>query len=105
MKSFFKTFFATLLALLLPVVIAVAVIAGKANQKPDIKDDSFLIIDIYGEVLEYNPPDDVMAELFGSTPETLTRILSNLEKASVDDRIKGVIIKVSSQLPTWGSPE
>jgi len=96
MKSFFRTFFAALLAMLIPVVIAVAVIASKTSQKPDIKDDSYLIIDIYGEILEYNPPDDIMAELFGSSPETLTRILSNLEKAAVDDRIKGVLVKISS---------
>lgn len=96
MKSFFRTFSAVLLALSLPVAIAAIVLGVKANEKPKIKDGSYLIIDIYGEILEYNPPDDLMAELFGSAPETLYRILSNLEKAAVDDRIKGVIIKVSS---------
>ena len=99
MKSFFRTFFAALLALLIPVFIVAIVIGVKANEKPKIKDGSYLLIDIYGEILEYNPPDDLMAQLFGSAPETLHRILSNLEKAAVDDRIKGVIIKVSSNKP------
>ena len=96
MKAFFRTFFATLLALVVLVALVIGVVAIKSGQKPKIKDHSYLVIDIYGEVLEYNPPGGIMAEVLGGGPETLHRILGNLEKAAVDDRIDGVIMKLSA---------
>jgi len=96
MKDFIKMFFASLLSVVF-IVFFIAAIAGiQSTQKPKVADGSYLVIDIYGEILPYNPPDDIMTEIFGGDVETLQRILTNLEKASVDDRIKGVIIKVSS---------
>ena len=96
MKAFFRTFFATLLALVVLIALAVGVVAVKSGQKPKIKDHSYLVVDIYGEVLEYYPPGGVMSELMGGGPETLQRILDNLGKAAVDDRIDGVIMKLSA---------
>lgn len=95
MKAFFRTFFATLLAIVVLVAAVVGVIAIKSSQKPKIKDHSYLVVDIYGEILEYDPPGGVMMEVLGGGPETLHRILGNLEKAAVDDRIDGVIMKLS----------
>jgi protease-4 len=96
MKDFIKMFFASLIAILFLVLFVVAVVGIQSAKKPTIKEGSYLVIDVYGEILPYNPPDDIMAEIFGGEPETLHRILTNLEKAAVDDRIKGVIVKVSS---------
>ena len=96
MKAFFRSFFATLLAIVVLVVAVVGVVAIKSSQKPKIKDNSYLVVDIYGEILEYDPPGGVMSEVLGGGPETLQRILDNLEKASVDDRIEGVIMKLSA---------
>ncbi len=96
MKAFFRSFFATLLAIVVLVVVIVGVVAIKSSQKPKIKDHSYLVVDIYGEILEYDPPGGVMSEILGGGPETLQRILDNLEKASVDDRIEGVIMKLSA---------
>jgi protease-4 len=95
-KAFFRSFFASILAFVVILVVVVGVVAIKSSQKPKIKDHSYLIVDIYGEVLEYDPPGGIMSEIVGGSPETLHRILGNLEKAAVDDRIDGVIIKVSS---------
>lgn len=96
MKAFFRAFFASLLAIVVVVAIVAGVVVSKAGQKPKIKDHSYLVIDIYGSILEYNPPTDLMSEIVGGKPETLQRILGNLEKVCVDDRIDGVIMKISA---------
>lgn len=96
MKAFFRTFFATLLAIVVLIVAVIGVVAIKSGQKPKIKDHSYLVVDIYGEIPEYHPLGGVMTEVLGGGPETLHRILGNLEKAAVDDRIEGVIMKLSA---------
>jgi protease-4 len=96
MKGFIKSFFASLLAVVFLVAVVIGVAALKGLEKPKIKDGSYLVIDIYGEILPYNPPEDLMAEIMGGAPETLQRILGNLEKVTEDDRITGVILKVST---------
>ncbi|MBN2070095.1 MAG: signal peptide peptidase SppA [Candidatus Krumholzibacteriota bacterium] len=95
MKSFFRSFFASLLAIVVTVLLIVAVVASKSSEKSKIEDHSWLVIDLYGSVSEYSPPGGVMSEIVGGKPETLQRILSNLEKVCVDDRIEGVILKMS----------
>jgi protease-4 len=101
MKSFIKTFFAVLvanviLAALLFVFIAAFGASMKAGKKPDIDKGAYLVIDIYGEVMAYDPPQSFPESIIGDKPETVHRILTNLEKARVDDRIAGVILKLSS---------
>ncbi|MCK4349269.1 MAG: S49 family peptidase, partial [Candidatus Krumholzibacteria bacterium] len=96
MKSFFRSFFASILAIVILFAVVVGVVAIKSGQKSKIEDHSYLVVDIYGEVLEYDPPGGVMAEILGGGPETLHRILGNLEKAAVDERIDGVIMKLSA---------
>lgn len=96
MKAFLGSFLATLLAIIVILLIVCGVVALKTGQKPKIEDHSYLVIDIYGEILEYNPPGGVIGELMGHAPETLHRILGNLEKARVDDRIDGVIVKLAA---------
>lgn len=98
--KFLKTFFAVVIAnvALFVVVVGIAgiVVYASSNKKPDIDDGSYLVIDIYGDVLAYDPPESLPSKVFGGSPETLHRILENLEKAAVDDRIAGVVMKVSS---------
>jgi protease-4 len=96
MKSFFRSFFASILAFVVIVLVILTAVAIKKAQKPGIKDHSYLVVDIYGDMLEYNPPTGMMDKIIAGEPETLQRILDNLEKASVDDRIDGVIMKLSS---------
>jgi protease-4 len=104
-KSFFRSFFATILAIIVIVALIVGVAAIKSSQKPKIKDHSYLVMDIYGDILEYDPPGGIMSEVIGGAPETLHRILGNLEKAAVDDRIDGVIVKVSGGGPGYAASE
>ncbi len=96
MKTLLLSFLGTLLALIVLVVLVGGGVAIKASQKPKIEDRSWLVIDLYGEILEYNPPGGVMGKITGGEPETLHRILGNLEKAHHDERIVGVILKIAS---------
>ena len=100
MKSFIKTFFAVLVANIILVALVFVFVVGigasmKAGKKPEVKEGSYLVIDIYGDIMAYDPPQNIPESLIGDKPETLHRILSNLEKARVDDRIAGVIFKLS----------
>ena len=58
-------------------------------KKTKIADHSYLVIDIYGKVLEYYPPADIVGKFMGGDPLTLHAILASLEKASMDDRLDG----------------
>jgi protease-4 len=95
-KSFLRSFFAALAAIVAAVLILFGTIASRTGQQPKIEKNSWLVIDLYGEIHEYDLPGGVMSELVGGKTETLTRILSNMEMAAVDDRIEGVVFKMSS---------
>jgi protease-4 len=96
MKAFFRSFLASLLALVFLLVIFIGVIAWKTSRKPKIEQHSYLVVDIYGQILEYDPPTDIVSQILGGEPLTLQAILSNLEKASLDERIDGVIMRFSA---------
>jgi len=96
-KAFARSFFATLLALAVLLLLLAGVLAARFDQKTDIADHSWLHLDLYGQVLEYDPPGDIMAQVTGGGGAlTLQKILENLDKAAVDDRIDGVILQMSA---------
>jgi protease IV len=96
MKVFWKCFLATILAFAFMIFVVVGMIASKTEGKKKIEGHSYLVVDIYGDIAEYDPPAGIMGEVMGGKPETLQRVLGNLEKAAIDDRIDGVIFKISS---------
>jgi len=99
MKAFLRSFFASLLALLVVIGIVVLVLAMfvvQSSRKTKIADHSYLVIDVYGKVLEYDPPADILDKFMGGDPLTLQAVLDSLEKAGVDDRLDGVILKLSA---------
>ena len=96
MKVFWKCFFATLLAFAVVVFIVAGLVASKSEGKKKIENHSYLVVDIYGDIAEYDAPAGIMREVMGGKPETLQRVLGNLEKAAIDKRIDGVIFKISS---------
>ena len=96
MKAFLRSFFASLFALVVVVLIIVGMVGAKSSKKPVIKDNSYLVVDVYGNILAYDAPDGVVGQILGGDDETLHRILSGLEKAAADKRIDGVIMKLSS---------
>jgi len=99
MKAFLRSFFASLLALVVVIGIIVLILALfilQSGQKTKIADHSYLVIDVYGKVLEYYPPVDIVGKFMEGDPLTLQAVLNSLEKARVDDRLDGVILKLSS---------
>jgi len=96
MKAFFRSFFASLLALIVLIAVIVGILSWRSSRKPKIQDHSYLIVDIHGPILEYDPPADIVSQLIEKEPLTLQNIIESLEKAAVDDRIEGVIMKLSS---------
>ncbi len=107
MKSFLRSFLASFLALMVLVLVAVGLLAMKFGGDTEIKDHSWLHLDLYGDVLEYDPPGGVMAQATGSGGSlTLQKILENLDKAAVDERIDGVLLQMSSSHNAgWGKME
>lgn len=95
MKSFLRSFLAALLALSVLVMGVAGLLASKFGGESDIQDHSWLHLDLYGEILEYDPPGGVMTQVTGGGL-TLQKILENLEKAAVDERIDGVLLQMSA---------
>ena len=96
MRVFWKCFFATILAFVVMAFVIVGFVASKGDTKKKIEDHSYLVVDLYGDIGEYDAPAGIMGEVIGGKPETLQRILGNLEKAAVDKKIDGVVFKISS---------
>jgi len=94
MKSFFKIVLATFVAICLFIVLILIIISLATSDEPQIKRDSFLVIDYEDELYEYAPAGGIEAKILGAEPETLNRILINLKKAAVDKKIKGVIFRI-----------
>jgi len=106
MKIFWKAFLASLLAIivfsLLLVFVLVGVISAVTSFKDQtvtLKDQSLLLLKLDSKIVERksnNPFEDF--ELPGiktSTTTGLNQILSCIEKAKTDDRIKGVFLELS----------
>ncbi len=98
MKTFLQSLGGTLAAILLLAGIGGGIAACQANKLPDVETGSWLVIDLHGGLLEYDPPGGVMSEIAGGDTETLQRILDSFAKVEVDDRIEGVILRLS-----WGN--
>ena len=96
MKVFSISFAAAVLALLLVFGVAIGLVALKFESKTDIKDHSWLHLDIYGSLPEYDPPSGITGALTGGDHQTLQSVLTNLEMAAYDKRIDGVVLQLSA---------
>jgi protease-4 len=86
----------TLLSLLLVVVVLVGGFLYATSRGPDIEDHSWLVIDLYGDVHEYDTPAGLIGQVTGQSDLTLTAMLDALDKSVLDDRIDGAILHLSS---------
>jgi protease-4 len=92
MKEFLRTVLGVLVAILILVLVVSVFVYAKSTAKPEIKDHTWLVLSLEGEIVEY-PIGGFEAQFFGQ-PGSLTRLMENLEKAAVDNRIDGVILRV-----------
>jgi len=93
MVAFVRTFFAVIFAIgflvMAPVILGVLLFAfGDTGPQRD----SWLTIRLSDSLLEHYPPPTVRT-LFEDPPPCLAEVTENLEKASVDDRIVGVLLR------------
>jgi len=94
MKQFFAGFLGTLFAIIVILAVLLGIGGLAAARKPKIEDGSHLVLELFGDLPEYDPPGGVLSQIGGGDVETLQRVLDNLRKAEVDDRVAGVIVKV-----------
>jgi len=98
--NFFKMVLAVLVA---QILIGFALFFGlgvmtalfSSGDTVQVADGSWLVIDIYGDIPPFDAPESISNSIFDE-PETLQGILDNLEKANADDRVAGVVLKISS---------
>ncbi|MCK5738542.1 S49 family peptidase, partial [bacterium] len=103
MKSFLKLVLAMLSALLLFALILLLIVAFSGTAEvPIVRNNSYLVINYGGPLLEYPPVMGLEQRLLRDDVETLHRILDNLTKAAVDDRINGVIFKINGHGAGYG---
>ena len=106
MKIFWKAFFASLLAIVAASILLIVLLIGTISaltsfkdQIVTIKSQSLLMLKLDGRIVERksnNPFEDI--ELPGiktSNTTGLNQILSCIEKAKTDDRIKGIYLELS----------
>ena len=99
--NFFKMVLAVIVAQIVIVFLFVfglgimTAIVSSGSDTVHVADGSWLMIDLYGEIPPYDAPESISGSIFGE-PESLADILLNLEKAAADDRLDGVIMKISA---------
>jgi protease-4 len=96
MRVFLVSLAAGIVALILVLGIVVGLVARKLDEKAEIKDHSWLHLDLYGSLPEYDPPSGLAGALTGGDSQTLQSILTNLEMAVHDKRIDGVVLQLSA---------
>ncbi len=99
-EPFFKRLVQSVLLSVCTLVIVVGLVAGgiylATNKDTKIERGSWLVLDLYGTVHEYDPPGGPLGAVMGGDALTLQSLLDDLGKAAVDDRIVGVIFHISS---------
>lgn len=100
MDGFWRKLWITVLGTFLGLVVFCLIVGGvlavKLNKHPDIEKHSWLLVDLYGGIHEYYPPGDLMSQVLGGKALVLQDVLDGFAKAALDERIEGVILKLSS---------
>lgn len=106
MKIFWKAFLASLLAIIVASVLLVVILVGVISAVTSFKDQtvtlkgqSLLLLKLDSRIVERksnNPFEDIeFPGIKSSTTTGLNQVLSCIEKAKTDDRIKGVFLELS----------
>ena len=106
MKTFWNAFFASLLAIIIASFLLILVLVGMISaitsfkdQTVTLKSQSLLLLKLDGKIVERksnNPFEDIEFPILKQSSTTgLNQILSCIEKAKTDDRIKGVFLELS----------
>ncbi|HAS36136.1 MAG TPA: signal peptide peptidase SppA [Flavobacteriales bacterium] len=102
LKSFFASFlgvFAALIFMGLFIMVIVSAIGSLSDDKPEIKENSILQIRLAKEIVDHavdNPFENFDFQSFDMKSQIgLDDVLSSLDNASVDPKIKGIFLDIS----------
>jgi protease-4 len=85
-------------------IIGIALIA-RSLGKPDVPNNSVLVLSISGDLPDYLP-EEPLAKAFGITEkQSFTTLLTQLRKAKVDNRIGAVMLDISFPGIGWGKAD
>ncbi|WP_016776730.1 signal peptide peptidase SppA [Anaerophaga thermohalophila] len=89
--------FVTIGILMIAFFIMVGILAASSQKEITVKDNSLLVMKLDGPIVERktsDPISEAFSELLGeAAPIGLNQILSSIEKAGRDDRIKGIYLE------------
>ncbi len=91
-------------ALVLVAIIGIALIVSSVG-KPDVPENSVLVLNISGDLPDYNPPDP-MAKVFGiEQAESFSSLLTQLRKAKIDNRVAAILLDIDFPGIGWGKAD
>ena len=88
--------------LLSAVLLGVLIYLGSGG--PDVEEGSYLVVDVGGQYVEA-PSTSMFDRLLGERSTPMAALLSELTKAERDDRLAGVIFRVSGMDVGWGKAQ
>jgi protease IV len=91
-------------ALVMVTIIGIALIISSVG-KPNVPENSVLVLNISGDLPDYNPPDP-MAQVFGvEQAESFSSLLTQLRKAKVDNRVGAILLDIDFPGIGWGKAD
>lgn len=93
-----------LFALFLVAVIGIALIANSVG-KPDVPENSVLVLSVTGDLPDYSPEDPTAKLLGVNQTQSFTSLLTQLRKAKVDSRIGAVMLDIDFPMIGWGKAD
>lgn len=71
------------------------------KKPPSVRINSYLEIDLSGEIQEFSQPDFFTSFFLGTKPLSVFDIWMNIRKAKVDDRIQGLLLRIGYLQCDW----
>jgi protease-4 len=91
-----------ILVLLLVVGIIGIIFAVRTMGRPDVADNSVLVLSVSGGLPDYVPEDELAKAIGITSQQSFTGLITQLRKAKVDDRIGGVLLDINFPGIGWG---
>ena len=92
------------LTVVLVAIIGIAILA-ESLSKPNIADNSVLVLQVSGSLPDYTP-DDAVAKIFGmNSADSFSSLLTQLRKAKVDNRVSAVLLNIELSGFGWGKAD
>ncbi len=85
-------------------IIALVFLADRMGR-PDVPNNSLLVLNISGAMPDYVADDPIMKALGAGSQQSFTGLLTQLRKAKVDDRIGAVLLDIKMPGGGWGKAD